>query len=224
MFDRCRRWRELLSRRADGALPMAQWGALEDHLARCPRCQAAAEADRIRESVLREHTGMLDAASAQCLDNRILADLRQQPASQPALLSYFTFPTRMRAKHRQTSFGFLSQIIGGALVAASITALCLLSALQPTGSPAASRERVARHALIAPERNELPVPLESLLRSPAPRAALLWTTPSAHKAKESTPKPAALPTESAPARPAPTRPATSPASQSGSRGADLQLG
>ncbi|HZP81782.1 MAG TPA: zf-HC2 domain-containing protein [Chthonomonadaceae bacterium] len=223
MFDRCRRWRGLLSRRADGVLPMAQWGALEDHLAHCPRCQAAAEADRIRESVLREHTGMLDSASARRFDNQILATLRQQPAARPALLSYFTSPAGLRAR-RQTSFDFLSQIMGGALVAAAVTALCLLSALQPNGFPAAAGEKAARHALLAPEHNELPVPLESLLRSPSPRAALLWTTPSPRKADASASRPAALPTYGPHARPAPPRPAVPPASQSGSRGTDLQMG
>lgn len=178
MFDRCRGWRRQLTRRADGSLPMAQWGALEDHLARCPQCHAAAEADAALRDVCRIHTGVLDDASAESFDDRVLEALRG--TGTPAFAAPVHEPTGFLARWRAAlPFGFLTQITGGAVVAAGITALCLSATLRPAAPSARGNNGGNGHsARSMAARNEPPVPLESLLRTPSPRAALLWTTPA----------------------------------------------
>jgi hypothetical protein len=58
--------------------------------------------------------------------------------------------------------------------------LCLLSSLHSRGPVTPRSNHPASVAALSASRNEPPVPLESLLRSPAPRAALLWTSPPTH--------------------------------------------
>ncbi|HZO91392.1 MAG TPA: zf-HC2 domain-containing protein [Chthonomonadaceae bacterium] len=180
MSDRCRFWRRQLSRLADDTLPMAQRSALEDHLARCPRCRAAEEADRALREALRAQREALDATAANRFDNRVLVALRRSavPSSPagPALLPRLLW---VHLRLNVLPLEYLSQIACGALVAALLTALCLTSALHPASSGTTGPDSPARGGLITVERNEPPVPLESLLQSPSPRAALLWTAPSA---------------------------------------------
>jgi anti-sigma factor RsiW len=172
MFDRCWLWRRQLSRRADGMLSPAQWGALENHLARCKRCQAAAEADMALRDSLQIHTGMLDRRSSRRLDDHVVA----------ALFSGASVPEGggvagkdrpwSRRSGRAFPMLYLVQIMGGALAAAAVTALFLIPALHPALSASSGR-----HITGLTERAEPPVPLSSLLQSAAPRAALLWTLP-----------------------------------------------
>jgi hypothetical protein len=195
---------------------MTQWGALEDHLARCPRCRAAEEADRALGSMLRAHTGLPDPGAAQCFDNRVLVALRatRTRTSAAALSPLACWQRGIRDCCRALPLSFLRQLAGGALVAASVTALLLLSALHPAGSSAMKAEDASARGAISATRNEPPVPLESLLRSPSPRAALLWSTPSVRQSGLFAPR-RSLPAANVPAIHPPARRTQVPASYHG---------
>src|SRR5688500_14565972 len=90
MFERCRHWRRLLTQRADGVLPDAQWVTLEQHLARCARCRQFDDADRALRDVLRIQSNVLDTRSARAFDDFILAELREGPIPVPAGGSWLT--------------------------------------------------------------------------------------------------------------------------------------
>jgi hypothetical protein len=182
MFDPCRFWRKQLSRRADGCLSHAEEAALEDHLAHCPRCRVYAAADRELKSALTVKIDLLDPVSARRFDNRVVARALRPSDREPACLPDAGWRREVTLRWRRLPFGFLRQIAGGALAAASLTALLLFSALRPAGSGLVKADVAPGHEGIAPTRNDPPVPLESLLRSPSPRAALLWTTPSVRHA------------------------------------------
>jgi hypothetical protein len=193
MFERCRAWRRKISQKADGTLSLAEWCALQDHLTRCKRCQAAYEADCARQEFLGMHTGTLPSVAARRFDEGVLAALRA-----PVSETEETQP----AGYGILSLRLLAQIVTSGLVAASVTALCLSSALHP----AESRENGERGAFSTLQRNEPPIPLESLLQSPSPRAALMWTAPfPSHRRRI---VPASSGDEAAPARPANTPPAS----------------
>jgi len=166
MSDRCRLWRRNLTRRADGTLSNAQWGALENHLAQCRRCQEAARADQALRTTLRTHTGLLDARAAGTLDDHVVG----------ALFSARGTPTGARPRRPETAPArpvvYLLQIMSSAIAAAAVTALLVFPALHPT----ATSERGERYPATF-ERSEPPVPLGSLLQTMSPRAALLWTQP-----------------------------------------------
>lgn len=179
MFDRCRRWRQMLTQRAEGKLPDAQWIALEQHLACCARCRQSEDADRALRDALGRHPGMLETSAANAFDDRVLAALREtEPViptpARPALPAGQGIPPRWQAAH---PFSYLTQVAGGGLVAASVTMLVLLSSLHARSPVAPRLDTPEVRAALSAARNEPPVPLESLLRSPAPRAALLWTAP-----------------------------------------------
>lgn len=174
MFDLCRRWRRMLSEHADGTLPPAQWSRLEQHLTRCKRCCQAYEADTALRGVLGIHTGLIDSRSARVFDDRVVAALTETRSLSSAGDSFWGWMQRWtQARWQALPFTFLTQVAGGGLVAASVTMLCLLSSLHARG-PVEAPPGDSNAAVIT--RNEPPVPLESLLRNPAPRAALLWTS------------------------------------------------
>lgn len=175
MFNRCRAWRRKLSLRADGALPIAQRGALEDHLARCPRCRAAEAADSALRSVLGIHTGMLDTEAARIFDQKVLTRVEAARAAAGRRSAWNTYRSWAQARWNALPFAFFTQIAGGALVAASITALCLLPALH-TGVSSDEGKSGLRSGYNTPANSEAPEPLEALLQSQKPRAALLWRT------------------------------------------------
>lgn len=196
LFDRCRFWRRKLSQHADGALPPAQWGALEDHLAGCAACRAASSADSALREVLCRHDGLTDAGQRRRFDDRVLH--RVQTTAKPARRSPFPFLAFLLPESKPlqgSQFGFATQVMGGALVAGMLTAICLLPALS-FHAPGTAHSRAARGHLAAP-RNEPPIPLEALLETPSPRAALLWGAPnrarfhrSAPASRPSAPRPA----------------------------------
>lgn len=177
MFDRCRVWRQRLTARTEGTLPLARWAELDVHLSECSRCRAAAEADAALRAVLCRHTGIRDVRAARAFDDRVLASLRagRTPSAtlRDRILAAMNDALRFT---RLPRLGFLTQIMGGAVVAASVTAWCLAPTLRPTPMPALDNG-APEMTLPASARNEPPIPLESLLSSPAPRAALLWTLP-----------------------------------------------
>jgi hypothetical protein len=152
--------------------------ALEQHIGRCPCCRQADEADRALRDVMGMHTGLLDPRSAQAFNDRVITALHAtgfpaQTGGSPLKLAW----QWAQSCWQSLPFPFLSQVAGGGLVAASVTMLFLLSSLHAR-SPVAPRLQTPEvRAALSAARNEPPVPLESLLRSPAPRAALLWTAP-----------------------------------------------
>ena len=192
MFDRCRVWRQELSRQTDGSLPLAQWGALENHLANCPSCRAAAEADHALHEILSCHTGLLSPQQADAFDTRVLKALTP-PAQNGLRASLARLLRTAQARWNAMPLTFFSQIASGALVAASVTVVCVFSALRPAApierSGVDSENTAALHAAY----NEPPVPLETLLEHPSPRAALLWTTPSSTRLRSPEPTSAVFP-------------------------------
>jgi anti-sigma factor RsiW len=168
MFDRCWLWRRRLSRRADGKLPLRQWGALQAHLALCPQCHEAAMADQALREVLHIHTGLPDAQATRALDDIVVASV--VPIRVSLLAQRHAEP--QRSNHHNWPLVYFVQIVGGGLTAAAITALFLVPALHPAADPSRPQS-----IPVGIERSNPPVPLESLLQTASPRAALLWTAP-----------------------------------------------
>lgn len=163
MFDRCRRWRDRLSRYADGTLSATEVDSLRAHLARCPQCRQALEADRAMRAYFRTFRHA-DPAPTGSFDDQVIRALHSDTDS--SSLQGLSVPARYR------EIPFFLQVAGGSLVAASITLACLLTALRPQRTDPAVAGRIAR---MQAARNGPPVPLESLLSTPVPRAALLWS-------------------------------------------------
>lgn len=174
MSDRCSGWRLLLSRRADGDLSRYDSEALEDHLAGCRECREAARSDRELHLALTREDFSLDHDSSRRIDDSIL-----QALGIPERLTWRQRIARslreLWARWEAVPNLYLTQMVGGTLAAASLTAVFLLTALHPVGynthRTGEIRKMAAFHAS-AP-----PVPLESLLDRPSPRAASLWTIP-----------------------------------------------
>jgi len=205
MSDRCFGWRLLLSRRADGDLSRYEWEALDDHLAGCRECRDAAESDRMLHLAFTRADFAMDHESSRRLDDQIMLAL-----GLPERLSL-----RQRCLRRMRELWarweavpniYLTQIAGGMLVAASLTAMFLLTALHPIEDNARALKEVHRITVI--RSNEPPVPLESLLDRPSPRAASLWTIPSLPRPRTSGPSAqptAPPPSQSQPSGPPPTQ-------------------
>jgi anti-sigma factor RsiW len=178
----------MLSEHADGTLSPVQWSKLEQHLTRCVRCRQAYEADNALQDVLGIHTGLLDSNSARAFDDRVVAALADTGALSAVGGSRWTLAQRWaQARWEALPFPFLTQVAGGGLVAASVTMLCLLTSLHARGPV---ETPPGNSGMVAVTRNEPPVPLESLLRNPAPRAALLWTSSATPPARSFDPPPA----------------------------------
>jgi len=197
MFDRCWLWRRRLTCRADGTLPLPQWGALAKHLLNCPHCQKAEQADR----ALRDASGYsysayssLGGDPARRFDDRVVAALDLAGPRTPRLSVRQISLNTIFASAFNRSFtrgiellpgqksvrgsglaplAFFTQLASGAFAAATITSICLLASLHPGSAPKTIRANV-QSAL----HNEPPVPLESLLRIRSPRAAQLYAPPT----------------------------------------------
>ncbi len=208
MSDRCYGWRMLLSRRTDGDLSRYEWEALDDHLAGCRECREAAQSDRVLHLALTRESFALDHESGRRLDEHILLAL--------GLPERLTLRQRCMRRMREAWACwesipnlYLTQIAGGALCAASLTAVFLLTALHPIEYSAHTGRESRR--VTATHSNEPPVPLESLLNRPSPRAAFLWTVPADPRPRSSA-EPASPPALPAPSVSTPP-PADSPKSQ-----------
>lgn len=174
MSDRCFGWRLLLSRRTDGDLSRYEWEALDDHLAGCRDCREAAQSDRMLHLALTRADFALDHSAGRRLDDHILLAL--------GIPERLTLGQRcgrglreLWARWEAVPNLYLAQIAGGTLAAASLTAVFLLTALRPVEDTAHAAGEVRR--MNAARSIQLPVPLESLLDQPSPRAAFLWTPP-----------------------------------------------
>lgn len=201
MFDPCRVWRKRLTRLLDGTLPLGEWAALEEHLSHCARCQKAQEADRSLRETSSLHTGLLSTDAAAAFDDRVLRSLQNAPRPRVSLLGRLgAHWQNFQARWNGQSFEFFTQLTGGALIAASVTAVCLLSALHPISNSTPVDQPDSTPAATA--QNEPPVPLETLLQSASPRAALLWRTPDAARSHALTPQT----TKESPAHTIPAKP------------------
>ena len=176
MFDRCRAWRRLLSRRAEGRLTPSERALLDAHLSRCSPCRKVEAADISLRSAFSGAVQHMTPRSARTFDDRVLQALRTQ--AEP--VSATGFWQRIGGLAPNLSFEFWGQLAGGALMAASVTAFFLVSALHPTPSARANSTSELT-SLSIPEHNAPPVSLESLFQSRSPRAALLWATPGASR-------------------------------------------
>ncbi len=180
MSDRCFGWRMLLTRHSDGDLSRYEWEALDDHLAGCRECRTAAQSDRTLHLALSKADFHIDGDAGRRIDDCILRELgipERLSVAQRGIRALKEFWAGWEAIPNLT----LMQAGTGTLVAASLTALFLLTALHPLDL--APRSGSARF-VVMPQRNEPPVPLESLLDHPVPRAALLWTVPERPRRQE----------------------------------------
>lgn len=172
MFDRCRAWRSLLTRRAEGVLSPSERALLQDHVTKCAACRRTEEADdALRDLCFAQDAGIA-AGGARAFDDRVVTELRSLPLADPRK----GWRDRVRACSASLSFEFCMQLAGGGLAAAAITAFVLVSALNPVRT-APSLSAYEIRTMSAAERNEPPVPLESLFQSQTPRAAMLWAAP-----------------------------------------------
>ncbi len=179
MFSTCRYWRRKMTQWDEGTLPMWQWGRLEKHLAQCADCRLAQEADQALHEVLRTHGGMLTSVREREFDDKVLAAYYGKSEVKVSALHGLLVSIGNRVTVRLPSLEFLLQLSGGALLAASVTAVFFLTAMHaPSPTSRSAAVGVENHQTFA-TRNDPPVPLESLLQSQAPRAALLWTAPAA---------------------------------------------
>ncbi|HLJ54928.1 MAG TPA: zf-HC2 domain-containing protein [Chthonomonadaceae bacterium] len=173
MFDRCRAWRSMMTRRAEGLLSPAERALLENHVDACAACRRADAADEALHDLCLTLDSGVERSTAREFDDRVVTKLRSLPLDDRAAKGW---RERIRDCSAGVSLDFCIQLAGGGLAAASITAILLVSALNP---PPASRAPSAYEVrtLSAAERSEPPVPLESLFQTSSPRAAMLWATP-----------------------------------------------
>ncbi len=173
MFDRCRVWRSLMTRRAECVLSPTERAMLHDHITNCAPCRKVEDADEALRSITYLRDAGLPAGEGPAFDNRVITDLR---SFQPSTEGMAGWRQRVRACAAGLSFEFCMQLAGGGLAAASITGYVLISALNPAVNPKGPSAYEVR-TITAAERNEPPVSLESLFQVSAPRAAMLWAAP-----------------------------------------------
>jgi hypothetical protein len=193
MFDRCRAWRSLLTRRAEGMLSPAERALLDDHVSKCKACQKIEAADSALQSICFSRDGGL-AAGGRAFDDRVVAELRSFPLVEHRDRGLGAV---VQACSSRLSFEFCLQLAGGGLAAAAITAFVLVSALNPVQSVKSLSAYEVR-SMSSAEQNEPPVPLESLFQSPAPRAAMLWAAPGRSPRRPTTVRALAAPHAAAP--------------------------
>ena len=207
MFNRCWRWRVLFARRSDGTITPSQWGLLQDHLAACAACRKIADADSALQSISNYHMPQLTREAASAFDDRVVSlalsgALRIAP--QPSrLLRHWK---RIQLQARTLPLAFMAQIGSGAVVAVTLTSFFLLSALHSHPPVSARAAQMLEHQAQDRERADAAIPMEALLQTPTPRAALLWTNPqpARHRAKTpqaNEPAPIQQPPRNAPSAP-----------------------
>ncbi len=178
MFNRCWRWRVLFARRSDGSITPSQWGTLQDHLVSCASCRKIAEADNALQAAFDHHLPRLTSESVAAFDNRVVATVMAgRLNSVPQTGRLFRQWKRMQLQTRALRFSFLAQIGSGAVLAVALTSLFLLPALHSHPPVSARTAQFIESQAQERERADAAIPMESLLQTPTPRAALLWTNP-----------------------------------------------
>ena len=190
MFNRCWRWRVLFARRSDGSITPSQWGTLQDHLVSCASCRKIAEADNALQTTFDHPLPRLAPEAAAAFDTRVVATVmagRLNSAPQPGwLLRQWK---RMQTQTRAFRMSFLAQIGSGAVLAVALTSLFLLPALHSHPPVSTRTAQFIESQAQERERADAAIPMESLLQTPTPRAALLWTNPQPGPARPKTRRP-----------------------------------
>jgi hypothetical protein len=189
MFDRCRGWRYLMTRRAEGSLSVSERALLNEHIDKCAACRKAQAADEALLSIYIPADAGMPPGGARLFDDSVVTTLRSLP---PVATPTMEWMERVRACSTSLSFEFCVQLAGGALAAAAVTAFAIVSALNPVPSSGALSAFESR-SMKSMDRNEPPVPLESLLQSPAPRAAMLWAPPGRSPRRPAAAQPRGIP-------------------------------
>jgi hypothetical protein len=169
MFDGCHAWRRLLTRQAEGVISPTERALLQNHLLECAHCREAEKADGALRSMRFTPEPCLSPSAARSLEDKVIHGLRAYGDTSPQ-----SFFQRLYRWWTEVSLEYCGQLVGGALVAASITGFFVVSALHPVNMRTAAETA----SIAAREHNEPPVPLEALFQSASPRAAMLWATPS----------------------------------------------
>lgn len=181
MFDTCRACRRRLARRAEGTLPRNQWARLEAHLFRCATCRRVDEADRALHMALSTsylHYSACNRTTPDAFDDRVLNLVLNHPIPFWRVLLDSVFD-KLAFFRNSVMNSVVSQMASGAIVAASITASCLMYTLHPTNTYKTPSHSVSRHQSLAVRwLSGPPVPIEALLDTPHPSEALLWTRPA----------------------------------------------
>lgn len=164
MFDRCRHWRHKLTLYTDGLLPESQITALELHIAHCSSCRSASEADIALHEALLLHRGLPDLIEADTFNESVLSRLRATLTARRE---------RVWLARLRSGVPFLNQMMGGALFSTAFAGLCLFVNLHATLKRDSTLGATSPTRLVASP----PVPLSSLLQTPTPRAAMLWSSP-----------------------------------------------
>ena len=169
MFDGCQKWKDCMDALTRDGLSPEEAAGLQSHLRDCADCRSLFETDALRRDVLGRHTGTLDLPNARSFDDSVIAALRVPVGPEP-------LPVRggLRLLLRHLPTDFLQQLAGGTMAAAAVTIICLFSALHPKNTDARQNAAPPQSA-----HSEPPVALEALLRAHSPRAASLWSTPTA---------------------------------------------
>ncbi len=173
MCEPCRIWAGTLLRAVDNDLPPRLRSRFNTHVARCARCRAAYAQTLCISSKLSSQAAQGPLTLGPNFDDFVVRALATAPP--PSLLERLR--SALLCRWRQWDAlpnSFFYQIAAGAVAASALTGLVLLSSLRP-GSPssAAAAASAATSLESAP-----PAPLESLLQSPHPNAALLWSAPA----------------------------------------------
>ncbi len=181
MFDTCRDWQQKLDESEHCVLPIEVWGALEDHCAHCEECSARLRADSQFKLQVGKAVGELSPAESNLFDAGVLSQISlPDTESDEFIASGFNFRTWLKDQIQRSSFAFLGQLAGGVVVASCLTAFCLSAAIQPAYKAHETTHMLQDSKPQAANLANHPVPMESLLVTPSPKAALLWSkTPPA---------------------------------------------
>lgn len=170
MFESCRTWQRRLTLYGEGSLPPSQKSQLLLHLSRCPQCQKAMEADEALRD-FHETLQITSTSNGSEFEHRVLERLS---APLPLLERVLN-----RVRHGAQ---YMQQLLSGAIVAAALTGFCFFVTLH--APPQRTKTHLSETPLLPRSvQNEPPVPLSTLLQSPTPRAALLWTSPQAENTR-----------------------------------------
>jgi hypothetical protein len=162
-----------MAQRAEGVLPAAKAGELDFHLTRCQHCKKIEEADSQLKWALRLFNEEPPKLDPRLFDDRVIERMRAPvPSWQQRIVSF----CRSLPGICLSPAGLPYQLVGGAACAALLTLWCVMPAGQAV-TPGPSHMLHGQAAQTADQDGQPPVPFESLLHAPTPRAALLWTTP-----------------------------------------------
>lgn len=190
MFENCRLWNQKLDDRDEGLLPFDEWGALEDHLAHCTGCSQRLRANSAFRVEVETSVSDLSAEASNQFDDAVLSQINtEELAATVELKPRINFGGWLKDQLHRSTFSFLGQLVGGALLAACVTAFCLSIAIHPAYQTHETTRMLQDFLPLSAVTSSHPVPMESLLVTPSPKAAMLWskTPPIPYTEQEVTP-------------------------------------